>query len=57
MCLQEIQRVLNTVSKPKMIKTSCGIEKYHQLKNDKSLFGKLRFVWFVAIATLRDFNK
>jgi hypothetical protein len=45
------------MSNPKMIKTSCGIDKYHQLKNNKSLFGRVRFIWFVAIAALRDFNK
>ena len=42
---------------PKMIKTSCGIDKYQQLKKDKSFWGKLRLTWFVAIATLRDLNK
>mgnify|MGYP001385680284 FL=1 len=42
---------------PEMIKTSCGIDKYQQLKKDKSLWGKLRLAWFVAIATMRDFNK
>ena len=41
---------------PKMIKTSCGIDKYQQLKKDKSVWGKLRLTWFVAIATLRDLN-
>ena len=45
------------MTNPKMIKTICGIEKYHQLKRDKSLWGKLRFTWFVVIATLRDVNK
>ena len=45
------------MSNPKMIKTICGIDKYHQLKRDKSLWGKLRFTWFVVIATLRDLNK
>jgi hypothetical protein len=49
--------VLDTMSNPKMIKTSCGINKYHQLQKDPSLWGKLRLIWFVAIATLRDFNK
>ena len=39
---------------PKMIKTSCGIDKYQQLKKDKSVWGKLRLAWFVVIATLRD---
>ena len=45
------------MTNPKMIKTICGIEKYHQLKRDKSLWGKLRFTWFVVIATLRDLKK
>jgi len=42
---------------PKMIKTSCGIDKYYRLKRDKSFWGKLRLTWFVAIASLRDLNK
>ena len=45
------------MSNPKMIKTICGIDKYHQLKRDKSLWGKLRFTWFLVIATLRDLKK
>ncbi len=45
------------MSNPKMIKTICGIDKYHQLKRDKSLWGKFRFTWFVVIATLRDLRK
>jgi len=47
--------VLDTMPNPKMIKTSCGIDKYHKLRRDTSLWGKLRLIWFVAIATLRDF--
>ena len=42
---------------PKMIKTSCGIDKYHLLRRDTSLWGKLRLIWFLAIATVRDLNK
>ena len=49
--------MLNLMSNPKHIKTSCGIEKYLHLKRDKSLWGKLRLIWFIAIATLRDLNK
>ena len=45
------------MSNPKMIKTTCGINKYHQLRTNRSLLGKLRLLWFVAIATIRDFNK
>ena len=49
--------MLNPMPNPKMIKTGCGIDKYHQLKRDRSFWGKLRLKWFVVIATLRDFNK
>tara|TARA_Y200000002_G_scaffold79168_1_gene62352 strand:+ start:280 stop:417 length:138 start_codon:yes stop_codon:yes gene_type:complete len=45
------------MSNPKMIKTICGIDKYHQLKRDRSLWGKLRLTWFVVFATLRDLKK
>ena len=45
------------MSNPKMIKTICGIDKYHQLKRNKSLWGKLRLTWFIVIATLRDLKK
>ena len=45
------------MSNPKMIKTICGIDKYHQLKSDKTLWGKLRLGWFVVIASLRDLRK
>ena len=49
--------MLRVMCGPKMVKTSCGIEKYHQLREDRSWWGKLRLVWFVAIATVRDLNK
>ena len=39
------------------IKTTCGIQKYHKLKKNKTIFGKLRFYWFNFFAILRDFNK
>jgi hypothetical protein len=42
---------------PKMIKTSCGIDKFNQLRRDKSFWGRLRLTWFVVIATLRDLGK
>ena len=45
------------MSNPKMIKTICGIDKYNQLRRDKSLWGKLRLAWFVVIAALRDLKK
>ncbi len=42
---------------PKTIKTICGVDKYNQLKVNKSFLGKLRLLWFISIATLRDLNK
>lgn len=41
----------------KYIKTDCGLSQYYLLKARKGFFNKLRFYWFVAIATIRDFNK
>ena len=38
----------------KFIKTECGLNKYDELKDHKSLIGKIRFYWFVLIASLRD---
>ena len=40
----------------KYIKTECGITEYHRLRelSKKNIFNKLRFYWFVVIATLRD---
>jgi hypothetical protein len=49
------------MSKPikKYIKTECGITEYHRLRalSNKSIFNKLRFYWFVGIATIRDLFK
>lgn len=39
------------------IKTTCGIEKFNNLKMNKSFLGRLRFYWFVFFAKIRDFNK
>jgi len=43
----------------KFIKTECGISEYHRLKilSKKNILHKIRFCWFVAIATLRDYFK
>ena len=49
---------MNKVIK-KNIKTECGIAEYRHLRalSKKSIFNKLRFYWFVGIATLRDLFK
>ena len=36
------------------IKTDCGLEKYQLLKSQKGLLSKIRFYWFVVIASFRD---
>ena len=36
------------------IKTKCGLEKYDLLKSRKGMYAKLRFYWFVFIASIRD---
>ena len=38
----------------KFIKTECGLNKYEDLKVNKTFLGKIRFYWFVIIASLRD---
>ena len=38
----------------KFIKTECGLNKYEELKNLKNFIGKIRFYWFVIIASIRD---
>ena len=38
----------------KFIKTECGLNKYDELKNHKSVIGKIRFYWFVIMASIRD---
>ena len=38
------------------IKTPCGQAKYIELESNKTLKGKLRLMWFVLIASIRDFN-
>ena len=53
----QVKVTLAVMFSPKMIKTSCGIDKYHRLKEDKSVWGKLRLKWFLVIAAVRDLNK
>ena len=41
----------------KLIKTECGLKKYEVLKGQLGYINKLRFYWFVTVATLRDLPK
>tara|TARA_B100000686_G_scaffold332031_1_gene396290 strand:+ start:742 stop:879 length:138 start_codon:yes stop_codon:yes gene_type:complete len=38
----------------KFIKTQCGLEKYKVLKQKNGFFHKVRFIWFIFIASIRD---
>ena len=38
------------------IKTPCGQAKYIELEANKTLLGKLRLLWFILIASIRDWN-
>jgi len=40
----------------KFIKTSCGQAKYIELESNKTFLGKFRLLWFILIASLRDWN-
>ena len=40
----------------KLIKTTCGQAKYIELEANKTLLGKLRLLWFILIASIRDWN-
>ena len=40
----------------KFIKSPCGQKKYEELYLNKTFFGRLRLFWFIAFATIRDFN-
>ncbi len=39
-----------------LIKTPCGREKYSILSNNKGILSKIRLIWFILIATLKDWN-
>ena len=38
------------------IKTPCGQAKYIELEANKTLLGKCRLLWFILIASIRDWN-
>ncbi len=40
-----------------LIKTQCGKEKYNELKDKKGTFNRIRFYFFIVIASFRDFKK
>ena len=40
----------------KYIKTPCGQAKYIELESNTTKLGKLRLMWFVLIASIKDWN-
>ena len=38
----------------KFITTKCGIDQFNKLRDQKGFFKKIRFYWFVIIASVRD---
>jgi len=40
----------------KFIKTPCGQAKYIEVEDNKTLRGKFRLLWFILIASIRDWK-
>ena len=38
------------------IKTPCGRAKYAELKAQKGVLSRIRLVWFIVFASIRDWN-
>ena len=38
------------------IKTDCGRSKYYELMSRKGAAAKIRFLWFILIAIIKDWN-
>ena len=38
------------------IKSDCGRDKYQKLNMDKSFYGRIRILWFIIFASIRDIN-
>ena len=39
-----------------LIKTECGRAKYEVLASKKGIFNRIRLYWFIAFATIEDWN-
>lgn len=39
------------------IRTKCGLAKYHKLRRNNGLVGRLRLYWFLFFGALRDAGK
>ena len=39
-----------------LIKTECGRAKYNELISRKGIYSKIRLLWFILIAAIKDWN-
>ena len=39
-----------------LIKTNCGRSKYYELVSRKGVAAKIRLLWFILIAIIKDWN-
>jgi len=39
-----------------LIKTPCGRAKYHELASRKGMISTTRLIWFVLVASIKDWN-
>ena len=53
---QDFQRLMTKKTVFNFIKTPCGQAKYIELEANKTLLGKLRLLWFILIASIRDWS-
>ena len=53
---QDFQRLMTKKTVFNFIKTPCGQAKYIELEANKTLLGKFRLLWFILIASIRDWN-
>ena len=53
---QDFLRLMTKKTVFNFIKTPCGQAKYIELEANKTLIGKLRLLWYVLIASIRDWN-
>ena len=55
--LNRLQNIINkcyVIIMNRFIKTECGLNKYDELKNNKGIFKRIRFYWFIIMASIRD---
>ena len=54
--IRTFERLMKKKTVFNYIKTPCGQAKYIELEANKTLLGKVRLIWFILIASIRDWN-